>query len=37
LKIYPGFPHGMLTTDADVINQDPASAFATTHREGDDQ
>jgi non-heme chloroperoxidase len=22
LKIYPGFPHGMLTTDADVINQD---------------
>jgi non-heme chloroperoxidase len=22
LKIYPGFPHGMLTTKADVINQD---------------
>ena len=22
LKIYPGFPHGMLTTHADVINQD---------------
>jgi len=22
LKIYPGFPHGMLTTNADVINQD---------------
>jgi non-heme chloroperoxidase len=22
LKIYPGFPHGMLTTQADVINQD---------------
>jgi non-heme chloroperoxidase len=22
LKIYPGFPHGMLTTYADVINQD---------------
>ena len=22
LKVYPGFPHGMLTTHADVINQD---------------
>ena len=22
LKIYPGFPHGMLTTNAEVINQD---------------
>jgi non-heme chloroperoxidase len=22
LKIYPGYPHGMLTTNADVINQD---------------
>jgi non-heme chloroperoxidase len=22
LKVYPGFPHGMLTTNADVINQD---------------
>ena len=22
LKIYPGFPHGMLTTHADVINKD---------------
>jgi len=22
LKIYPGFPHGMLTTNADVINRD---------------
>jgi non-heme chloroperoxidase len=22
LKIYPGFPHGMLTTHAEVINQD---------------
>jgi non-heme chloroperoxidase len=22
LKIYPGFPHGMLTTKADAINQD---------------
>jgi non-heme chloroperoxidase len=22
LKTYPGFPHGMLTTHADVINQD---------------
>ena len=22
LKIYPGFPHGMLTTNADIINQD---------------
>ena len=22
LKLYPGFPHGMLTTNADVINQD---------------
>jgi hypothetical protein len=21
-QIYPGFPHGMLTTHADVINQD---------------
>ena len=22
LKIYPGYPHGMLTTNADVINED---------------
>ena len=22
LKIYPGFPHGMMTTHADVINPD---------------
>src|SRR5271154_6171407 len=22
LKVYPGYPHGMLTTNADVINQD---------------
>ena len=22
LKIYPGFPHGMCTTNADVINED---------------
>jgi non-heme chloroperoxidase len=22
LKIYPGYPHGMLTTSADVINAD---------------
>ena len=22
LKVYPGFPHGMLTTHADVINAD---------------
>ena len=22
LKIYPGFPHGLLTTNADVISQD---------------
>jgi non-heme chloroperoxidase len=22
LKIYPGFPHGMMTTHADVINKD---------------
>jgi len=22
LKIYPGFPHGMLTTHADIINAD---------------
>jgi non-heme chloroperoxidase len=22
LKIYPGYPHGMITTHADVINQD---------------
>jgi non-heme chloroperoxidase len=22
LKVYPGFPHGMLTTNADVINKD---------------
>jgi non-heme chloroperoxidase len=22
LKIYPGFPHGMLTTHADVINEE---------------
>jgi non-heme chloroperoxidase len=22
LKLYPGFPHGMMTTHADVINQD---------------
>jgi non-heme chloroperoxidase len=22
LKVYPGFPHGMMTTNADVINTD---------------
>ena len=22
LKIYPGFPHGMMTTNADVVNAD---------------
>ena len=22
LKVYPGYPHGMLTTHADVINAD---------------
>jgi non-heme chloroperoxidase len=22
MKIYPGFPHGMLTIHADVINED---------------
>jgi non-heme chloroperoxidase len=22
LKVYPGYPHGMCTTNADVINQD---------------
>jgi non-heme chloroperoxidase len=22
LKIYPGYPHGMLTTNADIINPD---------------
>jgi len=22
LKVYPGYPHGMLTTHADVINPD---------------
>jgi len=22
MKIYPGYPHGMLTTHADVINPD---------------
>jgi len=22
LKIYPGFPHGMLTTHADVVNKE---------------
>jgi non-heme chloroperoxidase len=22
LKIYPGYPHGMITTQADVINAD---------------
>ena len=22
LKIYPGYPHGMMTTNADVINAD---------------
>ena len=22
LKVYPGFPHGMCTVNADVINQD---------------
>jgi non-heme chloroperoxidase len=22
LKVYPGYPHGMCTTHADVINQD---------------
>jgi non-heme chloroperoxidase len=23
LKTYPGYPHGMLTTHADVLNPDP--------------
>jgi non-heme chloroperoxidase len=27
LKIYPGYPHGMLTTHADVINQDLLAFF----------
>jgi non-heme chloroperoxidase len=27
LKIYPGFPHGMLTTNADVINRDLLAFF----------
>ena len=27
LKIYPGFPHGMLTTHADVINKDMLAFF----------
>ena len=27
LKIYPGFPHGMLTTHADVINKDMLTFF----------
>jgi non-heme chloroperoxidase len=22
LKVYPGYPHGMLTVHADIINQD---------------
>jgi hypothetical protein len=26
LKIYPGFPHGMFTTHADVINPDLPAA-----------
>jgi non-heme chloroperoxidase len=25
LKVYPGFPHGMATTHADVINPDLAA------------
>ena len=27
LKIYPGYPHGMLTTHADVINRDMLAFF----------
>ena len=27
LKIYPGYPHGMLTTHADVINKDMLNFF----------
>jgi non-heme chloroperoxidase len=27
LKIYPGFPHGMLTTHADVVNNDMLTFF----------
>jgi non-heme chloroperoxidase len=27
LKVYPGFPHGMLTTHADVVNQDMLAFF----------
>ena len=27
LKIYPGFPHGMLTAHADVINKDMLAFF----------
>jgi non-heme chloroperoxidase len=27
LKIYPGYPHGMMTTNADVINADLLAFF----------
>jgi non-heme chloroperoxidase len=27
LKVYPGFPHGMCTTHADIINQDLLAFF----------
>jgi non-heme chloroperoxidase len=30
LKIYPGFPHGILTTHADVINNDMLTFFKST-------
>jgi hypothetical protein len=33
LKIYPGFPHGMMTTNADVINAD----IPRIHQRGDSQ
>jgi len=28
LKIYPGFPHGMGTTNPDVINEDMLAFFS---------
>jgi non-heme chloroperoxidase len=29
LKVYSGFPHGIATTHADIINKDPLTFFRT--------
>jgi hypothetical protein len=33
LKIYPGYPHGMLTTHADIINPDTSSPSSRANRQ----